>query len=75
VESGLRCERIIEEGRDRPPDLELVEQRVPLKHEPAGRQDAEATQEGERDGGAEPVPADERQRTEPVLQRKNHKLT
>ncbi len=73
MESGLRSKRIVEEGRDRPPDLELVEQRVPLKHEPAGRQDAEATQESERDSGAEPVPTDKRQGTEPVLQIKNHK--
>ena len=61
MESRLRGERVVEEGRDRPPDLKLVEQRVPLKHEPAGRQDAEATQQGEGDGGAEPVPAYERQ--------------
>ena len=60
VESGLRCEGVIEECRDRPPDLELLKQRVPLEHEPAGWQDAEATQQGKRYCGAEPVPTYER---------------
>jgi hypothetical protein len=47
--------------------LEVVKERVPVEDQPVGREKAEAAQEGERDGRAEPVASYERQRAEPIL--------
>jgi hypothetical protein len=46
-----------------------VKERVPVEDQPVGREKAEAAQEGERDGRAEPVASYERQRAEPILKK------
>ena len=67
MEPGLRGERVVEEGGDGSPEVELVEEVVPQEDQPLRVQQAEAAEQREQDGEAEPVPGEDRQGLEPVL--------
>ena len=67
VEPGLRGERVVEEGGDGAPQVELVEEVLPREDQPLRAEQAEAAEQREQDGEAEPVPGEDRQGLEPVL--------
>ena len=67
VEPGLRCERVVEERGDGPPQVELVEEVLPHEDQPLRAEQAEPAEQGEEDGKAEPVPRKDRQGLEPIL--------
>ena len=47
--------------------MELVEEELPHEDQPLRAQQAEAAEQREQDGQAEPVPREDRQGLEPVL--------
>ena len=67
VEPGLRCERVVEERGDGPPQVELVEEVLPHEDQPLRAEQAEPAEQSEKDGKAEPVPREDRQGLEPIL--------
>ena len=48
--------------------LELMDERVPSEDEPVGGEDPEPAEQRERDRRPEPVPGEEGQRGEPILE-------